>query len=71
MIEIWTEIANGEKGTVTLTTFASAMLPIRRGDVFPSFLTSLPVATRAVERLPSLWRIASAASAGVLRPYAG
>ena len=33
MIEAWTEILNGEKGTVTLTTFASAMLPIRRGDM--------------------------------------
>ncbi len=36
MIEMWTEITNGEKGTVTLTTFASAMLPIRRGDVWLS-----------------------------------
>ena len=25
MIEAWTEILNGEKGTVTLTTFASAI----------------------------------------------
>ena len=39
MIETWTEIANGEKGTVTLTTFASAMLPIRRGDVWMSHLS--------------------------------
>jgi len=39
MIEAWTEIANGEKGTVTLTTFASAMLPIRRGDVWMSHLS--------------------------------
>lgn len=38
MIEAWTEILNGEKGTVTLTTFASAMLPIRRGDVWMSHL---------------------------------
>lgn len=38
MIEAWTEITNGEKGTVTLTTFASAMLPIRRGDVWLSHL---------------------------------
>ena len=36
MIEAWTEITNGEKGTVNLTTFASAMLPIRRGDVWLS-----------------------------------
>ena len=36
MIEAWTEITNGEKQTVTLTTFASAMLPIRRGDVWLS-----------------------------------
>ncbi|MBQ3698981.1 MAG: alpha-galactosidase [Prevotella sp.] len=36
MIEMWTEITNNEKGTVTLTTFASAMLPIRRGDVWLS-----------------------------------
>ena len=34
IIEAWTEIANGEKKPVTLTTFASAMLPIRRGDVW-------------------------------------
>ena len=32
MLEMWTEITNGEKQTVTLTQFASAMLPIRRGD---------------------------------------
>ena len=36
MIETWTEITNGEKQPVTLTTFASAMLPIRRGDVWMS-----------------------------------
>ena len=39
MIEAWTEILNGEKGTVTLTTFASAMLPIRRGDIWMSHLS--------------------------------
>ena len=39
MIETWSEIQNGEKGTVTLTTFASAMLPIRRGDVWMSHLS--------------------------------
>ena len=38
IIEAWTEITNGEKQTVTLTTFASAMLPIRRGDVWLSHL---------------------------------
>lgn len=38
MIEAWAEITNGEKGTVTLTTFASAMLPIRRGNVWLSHL---------------------------------
>ena len=39
MIEAWTEIQNGEKGTVTLTTFVSAMLPVRRGDVWMSHLS--------------------------------
>ena len=39
MIEVWTEITNGEKGTVTLTNFASAMLPIRRGNVWMSHLS--------------------------------
>lgn len=34
MIEAWTEIANKEKGMVTLTNFASMMLPIRRGNVY-------------------------------------
>ncbi len=38
MIETWTEITNNEKGTVTLTTFASGMLPVRRGDVWVSHL---------------------------------
>ena len=38
MIETWTAITNQEKGTVTLTTFASGMLPIRRGDVWVSHL---------------------------------
>ena len=36
MIEVWTEITNGEKQTITLTQFASAMLPSRRGDVWLS-----------------------------------
>lgn len=39
MIEAWTEISNGEKGTVTLTSFASAVLPIRRGNVWMSHLS--------------------------------
>ncbi len=38
MIEAWTEITNNEKQAVTLTTFSSAMLPIRRGDVWVSHL---------------------------------
>ena len=38
MIEAWSDITNNEKGTVTLTTFASAMLPVRRGDVWVSHL---------------------------------
>ena len=39
LIEAWSEITNEEKGTVTLTTFASAMLPIRRGNVWVSHLS--------------------------------
>ncbi len=38
MIETWTEVTNQEKNTVTLTTFASGVLPIRRGDVWLSHL---------------------------------
>jgi len=38
MIEAWTEITNNEKQTVTLTQFFSAMLPIRRGEVWLSHL---------------------------------
>ncbi|MBO4851313.1 MAG: alpha-galactosidase [Prevotella sp.] len=38
MIEVWADITNNEKGTITLTTFASAMLPVRRGDVWVSHL---------------------------------
>jgi alpha-galactosidase len=38
MIETWTDITNGEKQTVTLTQFASGVLPIRRGDVWMSHL---------------------------------
>lgn len=39
LIEAWSEITNGEKGAVTLTTFVSAMLPIRRGNVWMSHLS--------------------------------
>ncbi len=50
MIEAWTEITNNEKGTVNLTTFASAVLPIRRGDVWLShFYGSWANETRLVE----------------------
>ena len=38
MIEAWAEIKNQEKQKVTLTQYASAMLPIRRGDVWFSHL---------------------------------
>ena len=38
MIETWTEITNNEKSSVTLTSFASGMFPIRRGDVWISHL---------------------------------
>ena len=36
IIEMWTEINNGEKSTVTLSQFDSAYLPIRRGNVWMS-----------------------------------
>ena len=36
IIEMWTEISNGEKSTVTLAQFDSAYLPIRRGNVWMS-----------------------------------
>lgn len=38
IIEMWTEINNGEKTTVTLSQFDSAYLPIRRGNVWISHL---------------------------------
>ena len=38
MIEVWTEITNQERATVTLTQFASGCLPIRRGEVWLSHL---------------------------------
>jgi len=38
MIETWTEISHGEKGTVTLSQFASGYLPVRRGRVWLSSL---------------------------------
>ena len=43
MIEAWTEITNNEKQTVTLTTFASAMLPTHRGDVCHHLIHTLLV----------------------------
>ncbi len=50
MIEAWTEITNNEKGIVNLTTFASAMLPIRRGNVWMShFYGSWANETQLVE----------------------
>ena len=38
IIETWTEISHKEKGIVTLNQFASAYLPIRRGNVWLSSL---------------------------------
>lgn len=39
MIETWTEISHSEKKSVCLTQFASAYLPIRRGNVWLSHLS--------------------------------
>lgn len=39
MIETWTEISHSEKKPVCLTLFASAYLPIRRGNVWLSHLS--------------------------------
>lgn len=36
IIEIWSEISHQEKKTVVLNQFASAYLPIRKGDVWLS-----------------------------------
>lgn len=38
MIEAWTEITNGGRKTVCLNRFDSAVLPVRRGDVWISHL---------------------------------
>lgn len=38
IIEAWTEIKNGEKKSITLNRFDSAVLPVRRGDVWVSHL---------------------------------
>ena len=38
VIETWTEISHGEKGTVVLNQFASGYLPVRRGTVWLSSL---------------------------------
>lgn len=39
MIETWTEISHSEKKPVSLTQFASAYLPVRRGNVWISHLS--------------------------------
>ncbi|MCM1096057.1 MAG: alpha-galactosidase [Terasakiella sp.] len=39
VIDTWTEITNGERRPVTLSRYASAYLPVRRGDVWLSHLT--------------------------------
>ena len=52
LIEAWSEITNGEKGTVTLTTFASAMLPIRRGNVWMSHLSGSWASEASVNNAP-------------------
>lgn len=39
VLETWTEITNGEKGTVVLRRFDSGYLPIRRGNVWLSHLS--------------------------------
>ena len=39
VIEVWTEISHEEKKPVVLSQFASAALPIRRGDVWLSHLS--------------------------------
>ncbi len=50
MITTWTEVTNQEKQPVVMTTFASAMLPIRRGDVWmSSFYGSWANEARLVE----------------------
>ena len=50
IIEMWSEVTNTEKQSVTLTTFASAMVPIRRGDVWmSSFYGSWANEARLVE----------------------
>ena len=38
IIETWTEITHEEKKAITLNRFASAYLPIRKGDVWVSHL---------------------------------
>ena len=38
VIETWTDITSNEKGTVTLSRFASGYLPLRRNDVWTSTL---------------------------------
>ncbi len=51
VIETWIEIQNNEKRTVTLNRFASAMLPIRKGNVWmTSFHGAWGNEARLVER---------------------
>ena len=38
VIDTWTEIKNREKGTITLDRYASASMPVRRGNVWLSHL---------------------------------
>ncbi len=52
MIEAWTEITNTEKSNVTLTEFASAMLPVRRGDVWISYLSGSWASEGYVNEVP-------------------
>lgn len=50
IIEMWTEIKNGEKQTVTLKQFDSAYMPIRRGDVWMSHSTERGPTRRSSQR---------------------
>lgn len=52
IIEMWSEITNAEKSTVTLTEFASAMLPVRRGDVWISYLSGSWASEGYVNEVP-------------------
>ena len=52
MIEAWTEITNTEKSSVTLSEFASAMVPVRRGDVWISYLSGSWASEGYVNEVP-------------------